>query len=200
MRKIVLSLIFVAVAGLFSNTHAMNLDAFLYANNSTVDAKVSYLDKIDYGLMEAGIEAAYKSDEYMILSADLGVKSDDFLPGSRYKLGFKAVYEDAEKNSHIDSQLSALCFVLGIEHDLSEKLNPISIPVSFGGEMSISPKPLTWQDGENYFDARANMNFHIMGNAAIIVEYRYLWSDFEDEGYDWDKQDHNLLFGYRLRF
>ena len=200
MKKILFSLVFVLTSLGFSSLYAMNINAYLYANNSTVDARAAYVDKIDYGSMEAGIEGAYKDDEFVIFSADLSVKSDDFLPGSRYKVGFKGVYEDAEKNSDIDSQLGAFCFMLGLEHDLSEEFNPLGIPVSFGTEFSVSPKPLTWIDGENYFDARANMNFHIMGNAAIIIEYRYLWSDFDDDGHDWDKQDHNLLFGYRISF
>jgi len=200
MRKVFFVSLLLITSGFVSSLYAMNIETGLYANNSTVDARVAYQDKIDYGMMEAGLEAGFKSDEYNIYSIDLGVKSDDFLPGSRYKLGFKGVYEDAEKNSSIDSQLTALCFVLGIEQDLPEKVNPLNLPVSFGGEFAVSPKPLTWNDGKNYFDFKANMNLHVMENAAVIVEYRYLWSDFEDHGYDWSKQDHNLLFGYRIKF
>jgi len=131
---------------------------------------------------------------------DLGVKSDDFMPGARYKLGFKGVYADAEKNSNFSSELFSLCFLLGMDYDLPSKVNPLTIPVSFGGEISFSPEPLTWDDGEYYLDGKLNMNFHIMGNAAIILEYRYLKADFEENGYDWDKEDHNFLFGYRIRF
>jgi hypothetical protein len=161
---------------------------------------VAYLDKVDYGFMEAGVEGTYKSDDFKILGLDLGLRSDDFMPGARYKLGFKGVYADAEKNSHFSSELFSLCFLLGIDYDLPSKVNPISIPISFGTELSFSPEPLTWEDGEYYLDGRVNMNFHIMGNAAIILEYRYLKADFEENGYDWDKEDHNVLFGYRIRF
>lgn len=200
MKRILSLVVFITASLVFSNSFAMNIDALLYANNSTVDARVAYLEKIDYGMMEAGIEGTYKSDEYKLMSLDLGVKSDDFLPGSRYKLGFRGVYADAEKNDDLDSQLTSLCFVLGIEQDLSSNINPVSIPISFGAEVSFSPEPLTWGDGEDYLELRANMNFHIMGNASVILEYRYLEAEFEDDGHNWEKEDHNFLFGYRIRF
>jgi hypothetical protein len=200
MKKFYLSVLFSGIALFFGNAYAMNIDAFLFANNSTVDARVAYLDKIDYGSMEAGIQGTYKSDDFKLLGIDLGVKSDDFMPGARYKLGFKGVYADAEKNSNFSSELFSLCFLLGMDYDLPSKVNPLTIPVSFGGEISFSPEPLTWDDGEYYLDGKLNMNFHIMGNAAIILEYRYLKADFEENGYDWDKEDHNFLFGYRIRF
>ncbi|MDY0360852.1 MAG: hypothetical protein RBR08_05335 [Desulforegulaceae bacterium] len=198
MKKICLFFLFTIIFGASAN--AMNIEAFLYANNSTVDGRLAYLDKIDYGYMEAGIEGTYKSDEFKLFSLDLGVKSDDFMPGTRYKLGFRGVYADAEKNSDFSSQLASVCFLLGIDFDLPSKVNPTNIPVSFGAEASFSPEPLTWDDGEDYFEGRVNMNFHIMGNAAIILEYRYIKADFEENGYEWDKEDHNFLFGYKIRF
>ncbi|MCB9480317.1 MAG: hypothetical protein H6681_04645 [Desulfobacteraceae bacterium] len=198
MKKIFLTILFAASFCVSAN--AMNIEAFLYANNSTVDGRVAYIDKIDYGYMEAGVEAAYKSDEFELFSADLGVKSDDFMPGARYKLGFRGVYADAEKNSSLSSQLASICFLLGMDYDLPSEVNPINIPVSFGAELSFSPEPLTWDDGEDYFEGRLNMNLHIMGNAAIILEYRYIKADFEEKGYEWDKEDHNFLFGYKIRF
>lgn len=198
MKKICLMCFFAIF--LSSNVYAMNIEAHLYANNSTVDARLAYLNKIDYGYMEAGIEGTYKSDDFKILSLDLGVKSDDFMPGVRYKLGFKGVYADAEKNSDLSSQLASVCFLLGMDLDLPSKVNPTSIPVSFGLEAAFSPEPLTWDDGEDYFEGRANMNFHIMGNAAIILEYRYIHADFDEKGYEWYEEDHNFLFGYKIRF
>ncbi|MGM0417938.1 MAG: hypothetical protein ACQEQS_04355 [Thermodesulfobacteriota bacterium] len=200
MKQIISAIVVFSSIFIASNVYAMNIETFLYANNSTVDARIAYLDKMDYGSMVAGVEGTYKSDDYKIMSIDAAVKSDDFLPGSRYKIGFKGVYADAEKNDNFDSQLASVCFLFGIEHDLSDKINPLNIPVSFGGEISGSPEPLTWDDGETFFDVRANMNFHVMGNAAVIVEYRYLRADFEKDGYDWDEEDHNLLFGYKIKF
>ncbi|PIE74869.1 MAG: hypothetical protein CSA18_02870 [Deltaproteobacteria bacterium] len=200
MRKIVSGVLFFAVCFVYSNSFAMNLEASLYANNTSIGIKIAYLDKIDYGMMEAAFEGIYKSDDFKIFGVDLGVKSDDFFPGSRYKLGFKGVYADAEKNSDFNSELMSLCFVLGIEHDLSEKLNPIGIPVSFGAEFAASPEPLTFEEGELYLDGRVNINFHIMGSAKVILEYRFFKADFEKNGYSWGKEDHNFLFGYRLRF
>ncbi|MDY0133014.1 MAG: hypothetical protein RBR53_10145 [Desulforegulaceae bacterium] len=200
MKKFCFIVFFSCMFGFFSNAQAANIEAALYANNSTIDGRLAYLNKIDYGYMVAGFEGTYKSDYFNLFSVDLGVKSDDFIPGVRYKLGFKAVYLDAEKNSDFSSELASLCFLLGIDSDLPEKINPLGIPISLGGEFSFSPKPLTWNDGEYFLDGRVNLNFHIMGNAAIIAEYRYLKASFDDRGHDWNKENHNFLFGYRIRF
>lgn len=198
MKKIGLCLFF--MAAFLTSAGAMETEVSLFANNNTVDARVGYLVSSEYGIVETGLEACYRSDEFMVLSTDLSLKSDEFLPGSRYRLGFKFVYEDAEEDSDEEGQLGAMAFLLGGGHDLSDELNPLNIPVSFNGEVAIAPQPLTWMDGESYMDAKASMSFHIMANASIIVEYRYLWSDFDEDGKNWDKSDHNLLLGYKFRF
>ncbi|MCW7754567.1 hypothetical protein OOT00_11290 [Desulfobotulus sp. H1] len=177
--------------------------ASLYVNQSSVAG--SLMADMDtgtgYGAMALGAEGVYKDDDFTMLSGIFAVKNDNFMPGIRYLVGFKGFYLDAEKSGgHLDNSATGLAFLFGMGYELDAGLNPLPIPVSVDGQLAASPKPLTWQEGEYYWEARAGLGFHVLSNATIRLDFRRLSAKFEDKGHSWSKDDYNVLLGYEIRF
>lgn len=182
----------VAVAG--------DIEAGLSVNAKAVDVSVDYTVPIEMGFVQVGGEGIIKSDDYNIGSANVIFKSDKFLPGLRYGVGFRGIGGRVEDNHDHKSTLAALAFVFQMEHDLLPRFNPFNIPIGFTASIAGSPEPLAFKDTDKYIECRFGVGIHILENATISLEYRYLGADFDDGGYDWDKDDNTFLLGYSIRF
>lgn len=173
----------------------------LYVNQSSVAASLAADMNTAHGAMTAGGEGIYKDDDYKMLSGVIGVKNDQFMPGIRYLVGFRGFYLDAEDGkSNEESAAMGVAFLFGMGYELDAGLNPLPIPVSIDGQFAGAPRPLTWNDGEYYWEIRAGLGFHVLSNATIRVDLRRLSANFEEKGYKWSKDDYNLLLGYEIRF
>ncbi|MDY0162150.1 hypothetical protein [Desulfobotulus sp.] len=177
------------------------MGAGLYVNQSTVAASLMADMGTDHGIMTLGGEGVYKDDDYRMLSGLVGVKNDQFMPGIRYLVGFRGFYLEAEDGrSTVENSAVGIAFLFGMGYELDAGLNPLPIPVSVEAQFAGAPKPLTWQDGEYYWEARAGIGFHVLSNATVRLDLRRLYANFEEKGRNWTKDDYNLLLGYEIRF
>ncbi|TWI75334.1 YfaZ precursor [Desulfobotulus alkaliphilus] len=173
----------------------------LYVNQSSVAGSLMVDMDTGHGFMALGGEGIYKDDDYKMAAATLAVKNDQFMPGIRYIVGFKGYYIDAEHGKFKGSSTATgLAFLFGMGYELDAAINPLPIPVSIDGQLMGSPKPLTWKDGDYYWEARGGLGFHVLKNATIRVDLRRITASFEDKGYKWSKDDYNILLGYEIRF
>lgn len=173
----------------------------LYVNHASVAGSLMGDMKTPHGFMTLGGEGVYKDEQYKMLSGILAVKNDQLSPGLAFTVGFRGFYMDAEDGrSGGDGMASGIAFLFGMDYELDASLNPLPIPVSLDGQFSGSPKPLTWQDGEYYWEVRGGLGFHVLKNASVRLDLRRISVDFEEKGRKWSKEDYNLLLGYEIRF
>lgn len=175
----------------------------LYVNHASIAGSITGDMKTTHGFMAFGGEGIYKDDQYRMVSGFIGVKNDELTPGVNFLVGFKGFFIDAEdKRTGGDDKASGLAFLLGMGYELDARLNPLPIPVSLDAQFSGSPKPLTWQEGEYYWEARGGLGFHVLNNAAIRLDLRRISVSFEEENQNrnWSKDDYNILLGYEIRF
>jgi hypothetical protein len=161
-----------------------------------VEAECAQMVITDRGMIVSGVGVAYDEDQYTILNASFEMKSEQFLPGLRYGVGFKGLYgRVAEGDGTDDGKFAAVGFLIGVEYDLLAGVNPLNLPVDLYANVVVSPQVLTFADADRYLEFRGGAGFYILENAMISLEFRRLLVDMEND----EKRD-SILLGYTMRF
>ena len=173
----------------------------LYVNQSTVSADFSHTTETAVGSVAGSIEGHLHEDEYKMGALGLMVKSDEFLPGARYSVGFRGFIANVEEGgSNRDADAAGLAFVLAASQELSGALNPTNIPVVLDLELAGTPEPLAGLDADQFWEIRTGIEFHLLETAAIRIEGRRVDFKMEESGTEWDKEDYDVTIGYKIRF
>lgn len=180
----------------FSTSFAQDSQLSLKANDRMVEAEGAQMLITDRGMIVTGAGVAYDEDQYTILNASFEMKSEQFLPGLRYGVGFKGLYgRVAEGDEPDDGKFAALGFLIGVEYDLLAGVNPLNLPVDLYSNIVVSPQVLTFADGDRYLEFKAGASFYILENAMVSLEFRRLNIDMDKD----EKRD-SILLGYTMRF
>lgn len=149
-----------------------------------------------------GLNGLASDDDFYIVSTDLtyGTRVLDEKMG--LDIGLKGSWGEAEKGEQ-DARMGALALMLKAEYDLPDIEITYSryLDMEIFGELSISPSPLTFADGDKHMESRCGININLSQNkrSAFTLGYRYIKMDFEDRG-DWNKKENSAYLGFRLRF
>jgi hypothetical protein len=88
-----------------------------------------------------------------------------------FGLGAKLISADVKNKS-----ISAIPFGISAKF-----LLPIrSLPISLKADLYYSPKPLTFSDGDTYFEQRYELNIEVIDKGEIFIGYRDINSDLQN--------------------
>lgn len=172
------------------------------ANQAALGADFGYTYRTDYGAFVSGANVVLNNDsedEYKILRGKIFVTTDPLLPGLRYGIGFESMLglvEDEKRGWEGDLFALGFLFHMGYNHHSGKS----QIPADVALEITLAPDPLTSNDTELYWGFNAGVEFGILNNASISLEYRYMNIEFETHSTDWHVSDGLILLGYTIRF
>ncbi len=107
-----------------------------------------------------------------------------------FGLGGKLYYAAIDKP---DANVSALALGVTTKYHI-----PGNMPMSLGAELYFAPGITSFQDADQFLDARIRFSIDVLPSAAAFIGYRLTTVDFE-EGGDVDL-DENLHLGIRIQF
>lgn len=171
------------------------------ASGDSVRADFEVQTKQTYGIIAAGGAFSYSSDEYKIGEGLIALRSDRFLPGLQYGLGFKGFYGKVEEeDSNYKGTLAAIGFLVDMDYELTSAFNPVEIPIVAYAGICFSPSPLSFDDTDKYQEYRGGLRFHLLESAYISVECKYRKFHFNDSTRgDWERSDTIFMAGLSLR-
>ena len=152
--------------------------------------QVAPADSAQITMMAGG---AYHADDFFKVYAVLAASGEAFVPGFDAGLGFKPVGGQIDFVGD-DQNLIAVGFHGLIKYDFLSQSN---VPLIIDANVTVSPKPLSFNDTEQYWDWEATVGFKVIENATLIAGYRYFKAGF-DQAPDYSKD--SVYVGARLYF
>jgi|GEM_PF-1268930 len=194
--KIVLFTCLVLVPGTLMAQDQFSLT--LQANQSAIEFIGEAGFHLPPSTLYVGTNVLYDEDDYTVVGLQGHVGNIVEYEGLTGKVGLKAVVGDFEHPVE-DSDLMALAFSAGVQYDLSDVVASYYIPVILSGTLNIGPKPLSFDDTDEYIEAVAAVDWKFLENAAITASYRYIEVDFE-RPVRWQKTDRDGYLGVKFIF
>ena len=198
MKRIIASIAFITIitSGIsFANPYHVKLNA----SRSGLEARFDVTHAVDQGTLTTGIGYMYEDnhDDYKIGDVKLTLGDEILTPGLRCDLGFKGLIGQVEKN-HKDGDLMAIGFLLSAAYKTPKTISPI--PLEISASVCTAPDPLCFWDSERYLETRAGVGIYVVGNGAIVLEYRHIKVRIDDDPKNWDMSDRAVSLGFRLGF
>jgi hypothetical protein len=97
-----------------------------------------------------------------------------------------------------DSDLMALGFLFSAAYKTPNTISPI--PLEISASVCTAPDPLCFWDSERYLETRAGVGIYVVGNGAIVLEYRHIKVRIDDDPKNWNMSDKAVSFGFKLGF
>ncbi|MCF8025124.1 MAG: YfaZ family protein [Desulfobacteraceae bacterium] len=195
LTAIVLILLLILPAAGFSQER---FDLGLQVNNSAIEVLAGIELPTMPGQMRVDANGLYEDDEYKMIGASLTIGDTVITPGLTGRLGFRGIVGKFERTGK-DSDLYSSAFVLEAEYDLSSAYLSYYIPVTLRAGANFGPSPLCFGDTENYMELTAGVEWWIIENAALMLNFRYIDVEFNDP-VKWDETDSAAYGGIKLRF
>ena len=196
--------IFLITVSCFDLCKADQYRVGLKANQSAIGADFKYTTDTNLGIFTAGANVLMKvdddrGDEYTIIRGNIIATRDPLLPGLRYGLGFEAIGGPVKNERRdLDEELFAIGFLfhMGYNHEKGF----LKIPADLNLDITAAPDPLTANNMQLYLGARAGVEFGILNNACITIDYRCMYAEFYENNSDWHMFDGIILVGYAIMF
>ncbi len=149
-----------------------------------------------------GLGGITSDKDFYLLSAELAYGNRLLEDRLSLDIGLKGMWGEGEKGP-VSANIGAVGLMIRAEYNLPdiEITYDRYLDLELFGELSMSPEPLTFADGETILDSRFGLNINLAQNkrSAIILGYRYIRMEFEEKE-DWDKSDKSAYIGFRIRF
>ncbi|MFW6081412.1 MAG: YfaZ family outer membrane protein [Desulfosalsimonas sp.] len=195
MAVTALTLLLILPAGTFAQQRS---DLGLQVNDSALEVLAGIEFPATPGQMRLDANAVYEDDEYKMLGASLTIGDTVVTPGLTGRLGFRGVLGEFERPGK-DSDLYAAAFVMGAEYDLSSAYISRYIPVVLHATLNFGPSPLCFDDTDEYIELNGGVEWWIIENAALMLNFRYIDVEFDDP-VRWDETDSAAYGGIKFRF
>jgi len=142
-----------------------------------------------------GARGLYYEDNYSVfgLHAMVGNVIHRGLTG---KIGFKGAAGEFKRRGKDNQDLAALAFSIAGSYDLSEIVASHYVPVILNVNLNYSPRPLSFEDSERFFEALLSADWMFLENAAITACFRYLDVNFND----WGRSHGSGYLGFKFVF
>lgn len=175
-----------------------NFGVALQANDSAIEFIGDAGFEIPPSKIYATANYLYNEDEYTIFGLQGLVGNAVQFEGLTGKIGFKGFVGDFER-PYQDSQLLGIAFSAGAAYDLADVMPPYYVPVILSATLNVGPKPLCFDDTEEYLEAIFAVDWKILENGAITASYRHLDVDF-NQPVDWHESDNPVYLGVKFMF
>ncbi|MGM0402382.1 MAG: hypothetical protein ACQEQN_01560 [Thermodesulfobacteriota bacterium] len=198
MKKICLQLLLVAVALFTLPAPGAARESFLFgiqANRSAIDLQAEIRFHTQPSTLYAGANGLYYEDKYSIFSTHAMV-GNVISRGLTGKIGFKGFVGEYERSRHYDPDLLALAFSISGSYDLSEVIITHYVPVILHATISYSPRPISFDDTERFFESLFAADWMFLENAAITASVRYLDVHFKQ----WESSHGSGYLGFKFIF
>ena len=169
----------------------------LNVNSDDIEGKIRSRIELTSTSIDYGLGILVNEDDYDMLDFRFALKDDILIPALTLGLGFEPTLGHAEFGPK-EFDVLAINFLLLGEYDLRQLTSgfPMSIAVSLSG----APEPLCLMDASKYLELNSTLYGHILENAALLIGYRYIDTEFEDMGTTRGKSVHSVFFGCKLFF
>jgi hypothetical protein len=143
----------------------------------------------------AGGNGIYFEDKYSMLGVH-GMVGNLISPGLTGKVGFKGVTGKFKRPRHDDSNLLAIGFSVSGRYNLAEVIATHYVPLILHATVTVSPKPLSFNETNRFFEGILGVDWMFLENAAVTASFRYL-----DVGFDlWDRTHGSGYGGLKFIF
>lgn len=196
MKKVIGQIVFITII-MSRVCFASAYDLEVNASQSALEARFNARLPLEQGFLTTGIGGIYKANDYKIADVILAIGDEILLPELRLNLGFKGMLGDIEKD-YKEGDLMAIGFLFSGKYTIPETISPIPVGVSV--DFSLAPDPLCFSDSDKYLEAKTSLDFYIFKNGAIILGYRYIKVNLDENQGHWEMSDKTLFVGYRIRY
>ena len=198
MKKIIGAIVFIAIitSGIsFADTYHFELNA----SGSSLHARFDVTRDLDQAYLTAGIGGVYNDndDDYKIADVKFALGNEILTPGLKCELGLKGLLGEVEKDRK-DGDLMAIGFLLSAAYETPKTVSPI--PVEVSASVCFAPSPLCFLDSESYLEIGTSLGFNIVKNGAIVLGYKYIKVDIDEDSADWNMSDDVVFVGVRLKY
>lgn len=176
MLKKILSIYIFLITNL-SAYHSLEMNM----NNEELESSLNldlaqFVDRFPVNRYFIGLNYLYveniKNEYYTEYMASLNLMMRNRLPNIRsltFGLGAKFLSSKSSKVGELkDQTISAIPLGIYINFQL-----PIdSLPISLSTNIYYSPKPLTFTDGDTYFEQRYELSFEVVDKGQVFIGYR----------------------------
>ena len=182
MKRVCVPLLFLLVLSLAKPVAGADKDVYMigiHANHNAVEAFGEMGLYLQPSTMYFGANGLYYENRYAMLGvhAMIGNVVHRGLTG---KIGFKGVAGELKRSGNDNPDILALAFSISGSYNLSDVIVTHYVPVILHATLSISPKPLSFDDTELFLETVLGVDWMILENAAITGSFRYLYIDFDD--------------------
>jgi hypothetical protein len=168
----------------------------LNVNHETVEGGIQLEYPLRTNLVSVGYDAIYNEDEYRIAGAEV-LLGNALTRDLECYLGFRGEYGELTALPQ-DPNLSHTGFTAKVNYTLP--LVTLPFPVVWGNQLTVSPKPLSFGDTENYWSVRTNLDFNVLQSSGITTGFRYREADMEKRDRERSYDEGSVFIGYKLTF
>ena len=186
-------LVFLLLPGTVSATQTT---VELNANHETVEGRLHLKYPALQNTLTVGYNGIYKEDEYRLAGAEF-LLGDEILPDLSCSIGFRGVYGEVTSIPK-DPNISSVGFSGKAKYTLFR--DELRFPLILATQLTVSPKPLSFEDTENYWSFRSNLDINVLQNSGITVGYRYRDADLEKRGIERSYSEDSVFIGFKLTF
>lgn len=175
---------------------AMRTTAELNANHEAVEGRLQLQYPVRANIASIGYDAMYKEDEYRVtgIEAFLGRGLTRDL---ECFIGFRGIYGEITALPR-DPNLSSLGFSAKTNYTFLR--HELGFPLVWGTQLTVSPKPLSFDETEKYWSFRTNLDFNFLQDSGITLGYRYRDADLEKKKLDTSYDEGSFFIGYKITF
>jgi len=168
----------------------------LNANHETVEGRLHLKYPALQNTLTVGYNGIYKEDEYRLAGAEF-LLGDEILRNLSCSIGFRGVYGEVTSIPK-DPNISSVGFSGKAKYTLFR--DELRFPLILATQLTVSPKPLSFEDTENYWSFRSNLDINVLQNSGITVGYRYRDADLEKRGIERSYSEDSVFIGFKLTF
>jgi len=171
-------------------------------NASAFEARMGLRRPILPNSIFFGLGAITSDKDFYMISTELAYGNRLLDEKLSLDIGLKGMWGEGEEGSN-SANIGAIALMIRAEYDLPdiEVSYDRYIDLDMFGELSMSPEPLTFAEGERIVDSRFGISINLAHNkrSAILLGYRYVLMEFDDRE-DWDKSDKSGYVGFKIGF
>ncbi len=168
----------------------------LNVNHETVQGGIQLEYPVRTNILSVGYDAIYNEDEYRIAGAEV-MLGNALTRDLECYIGFRGEYGELTALPK-DPNLSHVGFTAKANYTLLRDALPF--PVVWENQLTVSPKPMSFDETENYWSLRTNFDFNVLQNSGITAGYRYREADMEKRGRERTYDEGSIFIGYKLTF
>lgn len=199
MKRHLLSALTVGLLGFLllpSTVSATQTTVELNANQETVEARLQLKYPALQNTLSVGYSGIYKEDEYRLAGAEI-LLGNEILQDLSCSIGFRGVYGEVTSIPK-DPNISSVGFSGKAKYTLFRE--ELRFPLILATQLTVSPKPLSFEDTEDYWSFRSNLDINILQDSGITVGYRYREADLEKRGIERSYSEGSVFLGFKLTF